>query len=167
MTDDAGLTERGRRLGPHGAERISAGVYGALITASTLFGLGDSPLATIVEVVAGTNLVYYATHVFAYTIGSTDETPSWKTVKHHLSVGAPMIGVVFAPLVVVLLLCVCGVDTSAATLWGMGTAGAVLLGVVIAGLHIRRIGRRASLEIILGTTVVAALLVFAKVMIAH
>ncbi|SDP32419.1 hypothetical protein SAMN04487788_3037 [Microbacterium testaceum StLB037] len=51
-------TDRQRRLSTDTAERISAGCYGALVSASTLIGLGEADLSDVILVVALTNVVY-------------------------------------------------------------------------------------------------------------
>ncbi|HSP51349.1 MAG TPA: hypothetical protein VLO00_00510, partial [Cryobacterium sp.] len=105
------------RIGPAGAERISAGAYGLLVAASTLIGLGNSSVLTIIGVVMITNFLYYATHVFAYSIGDTEI--GWTHVRHHLRISAPMISAAFVPLLTVLALLALGFDTGTATLIGV------------------------------------------------
>ena len=64
------LEQRTRNgLGKEAAERVSAGCYGAIVAASTLAGSADLPAGRLILLVVATNLVYYGTHVFAYTIG--------------------------------------------------------------------------------------------------
>ena len=76
--------------------------------------------------VVATNLVYYGTHVFAYTIG--DANPEQKQLHqvaaHHARVSAAMISSAFLPLVVALVLEFIGVDHDRATNIGVLTAAA-------------------------------------------
>jgi hypothetical protein len=58
-----------RELGREGAERVSAGCYGSIVAASTLAGSAAIPPGELALLVVATNLVYFSTHVFAYSIG--------------------------------------------------------------------------------------------------
>jgi hypothetical protein len=58
-----------RGLGREGAERVSAGCYGSIVAASTLAGSAEVPPGELALLVVATNLVYFSTHVFAYSIG--------------------------------------------------------------------------------------------------
>ena len=58
-----------RGLGREGAERVSAGCYGSIVAASTLAGSAAVPPGELALLVVATNLVYFSTHVFAYSIG--------------------------------------------------------------------------------------------------
>jgi hypothetical protein len=153
------------RIGPAGAERISAGAYGLLVAASTLIGLGQSSAVTIIIVVMITNLVYYATHVFAYSIG--DSEIGWTHVRHHLRVSAPMISAAFVPLLVVLGLLIMGFDTGTATLIGMITATVLLAVVAVGGLRLRGIRGWPLVLMAVGTVVLAAVLILAKFLVLH
>ena len=153
------------RIGPAGAERISAGAYGLLVAASTLIGLGASSVVTIILVVMITNLVYYATHVFAYSIGDTEV--SWTNVRHHLRVSAPMISAAYVPLLTVLALLALGFDTGTATLIGMITATVLLALVAVGGLRLRGIRGWPLFLIAAGTVLLAAVLVLAKFLVLH
>jgi hypothetical protein len=153
------------RIGPAGAERISAGAYGLLVAASTLIGLGGSSVVTIILVVMITNLVYYATHVFAYSIGDTEV--GWTNVRHHLRVSAPMISAAFVPLLTVLALLALGFDTGTATLIGMITATVLLALVAVGGLRLRGIRGWPLILIAAGTVLLAAVLVLAKFLVLH
>ena len=153
------------RIGPAGAERISAGAYGLLVAASTLIGLGNSSAVTIIVVVMITNLVYFATHVFAYSIG--DEEISWAHVRHHFRVGAPMISAAFVPLLTVLGLLFLGFETDTATLIGMITATVLLALVAVGGLRLRGIRGWPLLLMAAGTVLFAAGLIVAKFVVLH
>lgn len=151
-------------MGPDTAERISAGCYGALVAASTLVGLGGSAPGKIALLVVLTNVVYYATHVFAYTIGDRDEAGHgpWKVVLHHLRVGAPMVSVSFAPVVVVFLFLWVGVAQQVAVLGGVITAVLFLSSVATTGAYLKGLRPRAVVVVALATMVMAALIVIAK-----
>ena len=153
------------RIGPAGAERISAGAYGLLVAASTLIGLGRSSAGTIIIVVMITNLVYFATHVFAYSIGDTEL--GWTHVRHHLRVSAPMISAAFVPLLTVLALLALGFDTGIATLIGMITATVLLAVVAVGGLRLRGIRGWPLVLVVAGTVLVAAVLILAKFLVLH
>lgn len=153
------------RLGAAGAERISAGAYGLLVAASTLIGLGQSSAATIIVVVMITNVLYFATHVFAYSIG--DEEIRWAHVRHHFRVGAPMISAAFVPLLTVLGLLILGVETDTATLIGMIAATVLLSLVAVGGLRLRGIRGWPLLLVAAGTVLLAGVLIFAKFLVLH
>ncbi|WP_166806139.1 hypothetical protein [Cryobacterium cheniae] len=55
------------------------------MAASTLIGLGTSSALTIIVMI--TNLVYYATRVFACSIGDTEI--GWTHVRNHFRISAP------------------------------------------------------------------------------
>ena len=154
-----------RRLGHSAAERISAGCYGALVSASTLIGLGDSDLGLVVAVVALTNLVYCATHVFAYSLGDTSTRRPWTIFRHHLAVSAPMVSVTFLPLLVVVLLVTFGVDLPSALLWGVGVAMTYLVVVATVGARLRGYSPLGVVLTALGAALVSALLVVAKLLL--
>ena len=153
------------RIGPAGAERISAGAYGLLVAASTLIGLGNSSVLTIIVVVMITNFLYYATHVFAYSIGDTEI--GWTHVRHHLRVSAPMISAAFVPLLTVLALLALGFDTGTATLIGVITATVLLALVAVGGLRLRGIRGWPLLLMAAGTVLLAGVLVLAKFLVLH
>ncbi|TFC50458.1 hypothetical protein E3T37_06270 [Cryobacterium sp. TMT2-10] len=153
------------KIGPAGAERISAAAYGLLVAASTLIGLGDSAASTIIIVVLITNLVYYATHVFAYSIG--DQTAGWGSIRHHLRVSAPMISAAFAPLLAVLVVLFFGGDTRTATLVGMITASVLLSVVAVSGVRLRGIRGWPLALVAVGTVLLAGFLILAKFLVLH
>ena len=106
------LERRSRRgLGREAAERVSAGCYGAIVAASTLAGTSELPAGKLTLLVVATNLVYYGTHVFAYSIGDADleHQHLHRIAAHHARVGAPMISAAFLPLIVALVLEALGV----------------------------------------------------------
>lgn len=150
------------RLGKDAAERISAGCYGALVSASTLIGLGGTDLGRVVLVVALTNLVYFATHVFAYSLGDVSSERPSRVVRHHMAVSAPMVSVTFLPLLLVVALAAFDVALQTALLWGVGVAMAYLVIVATAGARLRRYPVVAVLLTAVGAAAVAALLVLAK-----
>lgn len=153
---------REETIGPIGAERVSAGAYGSLIAASTLIGVGGQPIGTIIGVVVVTNLVYYATHVFAYSIGPGDGSVGWKNVGHHLQVSAPMLSAAFLPVVVVVVGFAFGLSTVTATQIGVIVATLVLCGVAVTGAGLRGIRGWALVFVGTGTAVLAAALILAK-----
>lgn len=157
--------ENARRLGTDAAERISAGCYGALVSASTLIGLGDADLSDVILVVALTNLVYFATHVFAYSLGDTSSKHPWPIVRHHLAVSAPMVSVTFLPLLVVVLLVATGVDLPTALLWGVGVAMAYLVSVATIGARLRGYSPIVVILTAIGAAVIAGLLIVAKLLL--
>jgi hypothetical protein len=157
--------ENPRRLGPDAAERISAGCYGALVSASTLIGLGDADLSDVILVVALTNLVYFATHVFAYSLGDVSSKRSWPTIRHHLAVSAPMVSVTFLPLLVVVVLVATGVDLPTALLWGVGVAMAYLVAVATVGARLRGSSPNVVVLTAIGAAVIAGLLIVAKLLL--
>ncbi|MCS5723026.1 hypothetical protein N1028_13475 [Herbiconiux sp. CPCC 203407] len=158
--------DRGSRFGPDAGERISAGCYGALVAASTLVGLTEASTGSLILIVVLTNLIYYATHVFAYTVGSPgeegDEKAGWPTVRHHLAVSAPMVSVTFLPVALVVVLEVVGVDREPSVLAGVIVALAYLVVVATGGAFVR--GLRPVTVVLVGvlTLVVSVALVAAK-----
>ncbi len=156
-------------LGPEAAERVSAGCYGAIVAASTLAGTADVPALRMTLLVVITNLVYFGTHVFAYTIGDAnpEHKPLHRVAAHHAKVSAAMITSAFLPLIVALTLRFVGVSHERATNIGVLTAAGLLVVVGVPGayLHGVRGWRLAllSLLILTGTT----LLVVAKVWLTH
>jgi hypothetical protein len=164
-TPDDAAPRPTRHLAHDTAERISAGCYGALVSASTLIGLDGSDIGVVVAVVALTNFVYFATHVFAYTLGDVSSRSPRKIIAHHLRVSAPMVSVTFAPLLVVVLLTATGVDQFTALLWGVGVAMTYLVVVATAGARLRGYSFLAVVLTGVGAAVLAALLVLAKLLL--
>ena len=165
--DDAAAASRARRrerFGPDAGERISAGCYGALVAATTLIGLTEASTGSLVLVVVLTNLIYYATHVFAYTVGAPtgEGEAGWPAVRHHLVVSAPMISVTFLPIALVVVLELVGVENETAVLVGVMAALAYLVVVATAGAFVR--GLRPLAVVLVGalTLLVAVALVAAK-----
>lgn len=154
-----------RTLGHDAAERISAGCYGALVSASTLIGLGTTDLALVIAVVALTNAVYFATHVFAYSLGDTSTDRPGRIFLHHLRVSAPMVSVTFLPLLVVVVLDAFGVSLPTALLWGVGVAMAYLVVVATAGARLRGYSAPGVVLTAVGAAIVSALLISAKLML--
>jgi len=153
-----------RQLGPDAAERISAGCYGALVAATTLVEIGDVSVGKLITFVILTNVIYYATHVFAYTIGdhgTADETPA-RSLVHHLRVSAPMVLAAFAPLIVVLVLELFGVAHTPAVISGVGVAVLFLAAVATVGAQLRRVALFAVILTPIVTIAISTLLVVAK-----
>ncbi|MFE1664628.1 hypothetical protein [Microbacterium sp. P02] len=157
----APTTTHARRgpLGPVAAERVSAGCYGSLVAASTLIGLGEAEIGWLIAVVILTNAIYYATHVFAYTVGDSSGDSPLKVARHHLRVSAPMISATFGPLIVVLLLLLMGVGQEVAVSIGAGAGLATLAAVATTGAVLR--GARmwegvavAAVTVALGTALI-------------
>lgn len=157
-----------RRTG-RGSERVSAGCYGGVVAASTLAGSAELPPGQLMLLVVATNLVYFGTHVFAYTIGDPDTDPNHlrRVSVHHARVGAPMISAAFLPLVAVLILEALGMEHKRATNIGVVTAAGLLAVVALpsAYLHGVRGWRLALLTLLI--LIVTAMLVFAKVWLTH
>ena len=156
-------------LGKEAAERVSAGCYGAIVAASTLAGSADVPAGRLILLVVATNLVYYGTHVFAYTIG--DANPEQKQLHqvaaHHARVSAAMISSAFLPLVVALVLEFVGVDHERATNIGVITAAGLLVAVALPGAYLHGV-RGWGLALVTGLVLVmTGVLVFAKVWLTH
>ena len=153
-----------RRLNDDTAERISAGCYGALVAASTLVGAGDADLGHLALLVLLTNVIYYATHVFAYTIGDrgpADSSP-WQAALHHLKVSAPIVSAAFAPLLFIVLLASLGVELQQAVLGGVLVALLFLAGVATTGAHLRRLHPIAVVLTAVLTVIISLALVLAK-----
>src|SRR5215213_11031945 len=163
------LDRRSRRgLSREGAERVSAGCYGSIVAASTLAGSAAVPPGELALLVVATNLVYFGTHVFAYSIGDPDleRRHLYQVAAHHARIGAPMISAAFVPLVVVLLE-VLGADHRRATNIGVITAALLLVGVALPGAYLHGVrgwGLALLTVVILALT---AVLVVAKVWLTH
>jgi hypothetical protein len=86
-----------RGLGREGAERVSAGCYGSIVTASTLAGSAAVPPGELALLVVATNLVYFSTPVFAYSIGdpNVEGNDLPQVAAHHARVAAPMVSAAF------------------------------------------------------------------------
>jgi hypothetical protein len=159
-----------RDIGPEAAERVSAGVYGSLVACTTLIGVSDRPLGTLIWIVIATNLVYYATHVFAYTIGSRPRSAEEAgekrsllgTVLHHAAVGAPLASAAFLPIIVVVVLELFGVEQSKAVLFGVIVAALSLASVATTGIYLRGVRGLPIVLSAIAALVVAGLLVWAK-----
>jgi hypothetical protein len=168
VTNDPGTdgvtAARARRLSAPAAERVSAGCYGALVSASTLIGLREASLGTVVGLVVLTNLVYFAIHVFSYTIGDTDTTRRpGSVIIHHLKVSAPMVSAAFAPVLCVSVLVLSGVGMATAVLWGVGVALIYLVLVATWGAALRRYPPVAVFGTAVVTAGVSAALLLAKI----
>lgn len=157
-------SRRERRFGPNTAERISAGCYGALIASSTLVGLGTADPLQMVLIVILTNLTYYATHVFAFTIGDPNPSGSgsWKVALHHFRVSAPIFSVSFAPLIVVLIIAALGFTQTVAVTGGFITAMLYLASVATTAAYLRGLRPFAVTVTAVATVVIAIALVVAK-----
>jgi len=157
-------TSRRDRFGPNAAERVSAGCYGALVSATTLIGLTETSLGSLVLVVVLTNLIYFATHVFAYTISSpssSDQT-GWQAVRHHVVVSAPMVSVTFVPIALVVVLDLVGVDRETAVLVGVMAALAYLVAVATGGAFFRGLRPLAVTLVGVLTGLISVALIAAK-----
>jgi len=154
-----------RRFGKDAAERISAGCYGALVSASTLIGLGGAELGDVIAVVALTNIVYFATHVFASSLGDVSSKRPGAIIRHHLAVSAPMVSVTFLPLLVVVVLVAVGVGLGTALLWGVGVAMTYLVVVATTGARLRGYSPVAVVLTAVGAAVLSGLLIVAKLLL--
>jgi hypothetical protein len=152
---------------PATSERISAGCYGSLIAASTLIGLGEIGVGELIVIVVLTNIVYYATHVFAYSIGDTDirSRGAWQTVTHHLTVSAPMVSVCFAPLIIVLILTAVGLEQPGPVVFGVIGALVVLVGVATSAAYLRRLHPVAIVLTAVITLALSGALIWAKLLL--
>ncbi|GAA3717131.1 hypothetical protein GCM10022204_41270 [Microlunatus aurantiacus] len=101
------------------------------MAASTLAGTSSLPAGKLT--LLATNLVYYGTHVFAYSIGDSDleHQHLHRVAAHHARVGAPMISAAFLPLIVALVLEALGVHHQQATNIGVFTAAGLLVVVAL------------------------------------
>ena len=158
-----------RGLGREAAERVSAGCYGGVVAASTLAGSADVPPGRLALLVVATNLVYFGTHVFAYTIGDPDVERKHlhQMSAHHARVAAPMISAAFIPLVVVLVLEVIGVDYERATNIGVVVAAGLLVLVALPGAYLHGVRGWGLALIALLVVVMTGVLVTAKVWLTH
>jgi hypothetical protein len=159
----------GRGLGREGAERVSAGCYGSIVAASTLAGSAAVPPGELALLVVATNLVYFSTHVFAYSIGDPNVEGNHlpQVAAHHAQVAAPMVSAAFLPVVVVLVLEILGADHQRAISVGVITAAGLLVVVGFSGayLHgVRGLGLALLTLVILAMTTV---LVLAKLWLTH
>lgn len=156
-------------LGHEAAERVSAGCYGAVVAASTLAGTAELPAGKLVLLVVATNLVYFGTHVFAYTIGDPDleRHHLGKVLARHARIGAPMITAAFLPLVVALVLEGLGVNHQSATNIGVFTAAGLLVVVALPGAYLHGVRGWGLALITLLIVAMTTLLVVAKVWLTH
>lgn len=164
------LERRSRQgLGRDATERVSAGCYGAIVAASTLAGTAQLPAGKLIWLVVATNLVYFGTHVFAYSIGDPDleRQHLHQIVAHHARVGAPMITAAFLPLIVSLVLEALGVDHEQATNIGVFTAAGLLVVVALPGAYLHGVRGWGLALITLLIVAMTALLVIAKVWLTH
>jgi hypothetical protein len=164
------LERRSRRgLGREAAERVSAGCYGAVVAAATLAGTAELPAGKLTLLVVATNLVYFGTHVFAYSIGDPDleQQHLHRIAAHHARIGAPMITAAFLPLIVALVLEALGVNHEQATNIGVFTAAALLVVVALPGAYLHGIRGWGLVLLTLLIVAMTALLVVAKVWLTH
>ena len=158
-----------RGLGREGAERVSAGCYGSIVAASTLAGSAAVPPGELALLVVATNLVYFSTHVFAYSIGDPDleHQHILRVGAHHARVGAPMITAAFLPLIVALVLEAFGVHHEQATNIGVLTAAGLLVVVALPGAYLHGVRGWGLVFITLLIVAMTAMLVVAKVWLTH
>ena len=151
------------------SERVSAGCYGAIVAASTLAGSAAVPPGQLALLVVATNLVYFGTHVFAYSIGDPDleRKHLHQIAAHHARVGAPMISAAFVPLLVVLVLEILGADHVRATNIGVMTAAGLLLVVALPGAYLHGVRGWGLALVSLAIVTMTAVLVVAKVWLTH
>jgi hypothetical protein len=164
------LDRRSRRgLGREGVERVSAGCYGSIVAASTLAGSAAVPPWQLALLVVATNLVYFGTHVFAYSIGDPDleRKHLYQVAAHHARIGAPMISAAFVPLVVVLVLEFLGADHRRATNIGVITAALLLVGVALPGAYLHGVRGWGLALLTVAILAMTTLLVVAKVWLTH
>lgn len=156
-------------LGREAAERVSAGCYGAIVAASTLAGTAEVPAGQLMLLVVATNLVYFGTHVFAYSLADPEleHQHLGRIARHHARVGAPMVSAAFMPLVVALLLKALGVHHELATNLGVLAAAALLVAVALPGAYLRGVrGWRLVVATLLIVTMTGVLVVV-KVLLTH
>ena len=158
-----------RRPGSEAAERVSAGCYGAIVAASTLAGTAELPAGRLTLLVVATNLVYFGTHVFAYSVGDPDleRQHLHRIAARHARVGAPMISAAFLPLIVALVLEALGADHERATNIGVFTAAGLLVVVALPGAYLHGVRGWGLAFITLVIAAMTALLVVAKVWLTH
>lgn len=158
---DEETTRRGP-LGPVAAERISAGCYGSLVATSTLVGLGNTAMGWLVAVVVLTNVIYWATHVFAYTIGDRSTGGLAQVALEHMRVSGPMVTAAFGPVIVVVLLDLLGVPQPTAVAFGAGWGLVTLAGVATTGAVLRGVRLSGAIAVAAVTIAFAAALVLLK-----
>ncbi|WP_156821298.1 hypothetical protein [Microlunatus phosphovorus] len=158
-----------RELGREAAERVSAGCYGAIVAASTLAGTAELPTGKLTLLVVATNLVYFGTHVLAYSIGDPDleRQHLHRIAARHARVAAPMISAAFLPLIVALVLEALGVQHDQATNIGVFTAAGLLVVVALPGAYLHGLRGWRLVLITLLIVAMTALLVVAKVWLTH
>lgn len=156
-------------LGREAAERVSAGCYGAVVAASTLAGTAELPAGQLTLLVVATNLVYFGTHVFAYSIGDPDleRQHLHHVAARHARVGAPMISAAFLPLIVALVLEWLGINHERATNIGVFTAAGLLVVVALPGAYLHGVRGWGLALVTLLIVFMTALLVVAKVWLTH
>ena len=139
------------------------------MAASTLAGTAELPTGKLTLLVVATNLVYFGTHVLAYSIGDPDleREHLHRVAARHARVGAPMISAAFLPLIVALVLEAFGVQHDQATNIGVFTAAGLLVVVALPGAYLHGLrGWRLALITLL-IVAMTALLVVAKVWLTH
>jgi hypothetical protein len=172
---DPVTARRAVQLVPHDApaaamaQRVSAGCYGSIVAASTLAGSARVPPGGLALLVVATNLVYFSTHVFAYSIGDPNVEGKHlpQVAAHHARLAAPMVSTAFLPLVVVLVLEILGADHQRATSAGVITAAGLLVVVGLPGAYLHGVhgwGLALLTVVILAMTTV---LVLAKLWLTH
>ncbi|NQX13348.1 hypothetical protein HQQ80_17105 [Microbacteriaceae bacterium VKM Ac-2855] len=168
MTTESPNPDAPKHLRADTAERVSAAAYGAIVAASTLAGTdGHTNVWSVVALVFATNLVYWATHVFAYTLGdrSSADTGIRAVVLHHMRVSGPIVSSAFLPIVVVLILGAFGLDRATSSGWGMATAALTLVTVAVSGGYLRGARGLWLALIAAGTILLAGILLAAKLLL--
>src|SRR5215469_9341855 len=118
----------------HTGKSRAAGIYGAIITAAILDTAGNRlPTDALVIAVVVTLVVYWLAEEYAEVLGehvAGGRLPTWSHVRAGLASTWPMVGVSFAPLVVLLLADVAGASALVAA--NVGLIAAVVLLTVYA-----------------------------------
>ena len=119
--------------------------------------------------VVATNLVYFSTHVFAYSIGDPNVEGKHlpQVAAHHARVAAPMVSAAFLPLLVVLVLEILGADHQRAISVGVITAAGLLVVVALPGAYLHGVRGWGLALLTVVILVMTTVLVLAKLWLTH
>ncbi len=161
-------------LDPGGTLDFAGAIYGSLLAAATIVGLGASTTATttapyLVGALVGTSLVFWLLHVHVRVVGHEmpQGVPLGDAVRESARHELPILLAVVPPTVATVVAAMAGVSGTRMGWIAMLTA---LVGLVLATwLAVRRVlpNRREAVVSVLISTALGLVLVALKVVLAH
>jgi hypothetical protein len=125
------------------AMRVSAAIYGTIVTTAVIAALSEDPAASLLEIDAAallTVVVFWLAHVYADAVGeraATRDRAQWHRPLTLLIEQRPMVGAAFIPAVPLLVGAVIGIKRDTAITIGLAVGIAELCGWgYVAGSHL-------------------------------